>query len=173
MGSANARDGRKPTRTQRLSCMRITLAAMGKLKAASPEAQLISKYQKQLSWKLDIKELEAKKSLSGAALKTAEAALLLSVTQDCHQRLALDERGQNLGSEAFARHIEDWQTQGCSHLGILIGGADGLDVSVRQQCALTLSFGKLTWPHMLARAMLAEQLYRAESILRGHPYHRA
>ncbi len=153
--------------------MRITLAAIGKLKPASPEGQLISKYQKQLGWKLEIKELEAKKGLSGPALKAAEAELLLGATQECHQRLALDERGQNLGSEAFAAHIENWQTQGCSHLGILIGGADGLEASVRKQCALILSFGKLTWPHMLARAMLCEQLYRAESILRGHPYHRS
>lgn len=152
--------------------MRITLAVIGRLKP-SPEAELIARYQKQLSWKLDIKEYEAKKGLSGEALKTAEAELLLAATADCHQRIALDERGKNLGSQALAKQLEQWQSRGCSHLGVVIGGADGLDVSVRKQSSLILSFGQLTWPHMLARAMLCEQLYRAESILRGHPYHRA
>lgn len=151
--------------------MRITLAVIGRMKP-SPEADLMARYQKQLSWKLDIKELEAKKGLSGEPLKQAEAALLLGATDECHQRIALDERGKSLSSQQLSQTLEGWQLQGCSHLGICIGGADGLAATVRDASALVLSFGALTWPHMLARAMLLEQLYRAESILKGHPYHR-
>ncbi len=152
--------------------MRITLAAIGKLKA-SPEAELISKYRNQLSWKLEILELEAKKSLPPEVRKAEEARLLLQATADCHQRIALDERGKTLTSEAFAGQLAQWQQQGNSHLGVIIGGADGLACEVRNAADLILSFGKLTWPHMLARAMVCEQLYRAQSILSGHPYHRA
>ncbi len=152
--------------------MRITLAAMGKMKP-SPERELVEKYRKQMSWQLTIRELEAKKGLSGNNLKAAEAELLRQATADCHRRIALDERGKNLSSEALAQKLGAWQSDGCSHLGLIIGGADGLDATVRQSADLIVSFGQLTWPHMLARAMLSEQLYRAESILRGHPYHRS
>jgi len=151
--------------------MRITLAVIGRVRT-SPESELIARYRKQLSWQLDIKEFEAKKGLTGQARIQAEADWLLQTTESCHKKRALDERGQALSSIAFAQHIEAWQNDGCSHLGIIIGGADGLAPEVRQHAALILSFGKLTWPHMLARAMLCEQLYRAQSILRNHPYHR-
>lgn len=152
--------------------MKVTIAAIGAMKA-SPEKELVSKYLKQLPWQVSIAELEVKKPLPTEQRKIAEAELLLSATADCHQRIALDERGKALGSGSFAERIANWQQEGYSHIGVIIGGQDGLDASVRQQADLTLSFGALTWPHMLARAMLMEQLYRAHTILSGHPYHRA
>ena len=152
--------------------MNLTLAAIGKMKP-SPEAELVRKYTRQMHGSITIKELEARKGLSGDALKSAEAELLLEATANCHRRIALDERGKHLSSECFAKQFSDWQNDGCSHIGLMIGGADGLDASVRQAADLVLSFGELTWPHMMVRAMACEQLYRAESILRGHPYHRA
>ena len=152
--------------------MRVTIAAIGKQKA-SPEHELVCKYLKQLPWNVSIVELEAKKSLAVPQRKSAEAELLLHATADCHRRIALDERGKSLSSETLAEQLSDWQQDGCSHLGVVIGGQDGLDASVRQQADVVLSFGALTWPHMLARAMLMEQLYRVHTILSGHPYHRA
>jgi len=86
---------------------------------------------------------------------------------------ALDERGRTLTSPEFAERMALWRDTGCSDLAFLIGGADGLDPSLRKSCDLTLSFGTMVWPHMLVRVMLSEQLYRAASILAGSPYHRA
>lgn len=151
--------------------MRVTIAAIGKLKA-SPERELVARYERQLPWPLHLIEYEAKKSLPDARRKEAEATLLLEATTGCHRRIALDERGKALTSEAFAAQLAAWQQEGCSHLGCMIGGADGLSASVREGADLVLSFGALTWPHLLARAMLCEQLYRARTILSGHPYHR-
>ena len=86
--------------------------------------------------------------------------------------VALDESGQALSSRALAARIGRWRDDGRGCIAFLVGGADGLDDAVCARADLVLSFGKATWPHMLARAMLAEQLYRAQQILAGHPYHR-
>ena len=86
--------------------------------------------------------------------------------------VALDERGRTETSDAFARRLAHWRDDGVRTVGFVIGGADGLDETVRKKADFVLSFGALTWPHMLVRAMLAEQIYRAQSILAGHPYHR-
>ncbi|GAA5046250.1 hypothetical protein GCM10023208_01480 [Erythrobacter westpacificensis] len=85
----------------------------------------------------------------------------------------LDERGKNLGSEEFARILERWRDDGMRECRFVIGAADGHSKQERDEADLLISFGKATWPHLLARAMLAEQLFRATSILAGHPYHRA
>jgi 23S rRNA (pseudouridine1915-N3)-methyltransferase len=87
--------------------------------------------------------------------------------------IVLDQRGKTLSSEDFATRLGRWQDEGVGDLAFIIGGADGLDPAWRQRAALVLSLGAMTWPHVLARVMLAEQLYRAQSILAGHPYHRA
>jgi 23S rRNA (pseudouridine1915-N3)-methyltransferase len=84
----------------------------------------------------------------------------------------MDERGKSLGSPQFAEHIGRWRDAGQRDIVFLIGGAEGLDESVHKQVRLMVSFGKQTWPHMLIRGLLAEQLYRAQCILGGHPYHR-
>jgi 23S rRNA (pseudouridine1915-N3)-methyltransferase len=87
--------------------------------------------------------------------------------------VALDERGKALPSEAFAAKIGDWRDRGAGDLAFLIGGADGHGDAVRARADFLLAFGPMTWPHMLVRGMLAEQLYRAQQILAGHPYHRS
>lgn len=156
----------------RLRRMKITLACVGKMKA-SPEQELLRKYIRQTPWQITIHEIEVKKSLGSEQRKAAEAEQLLSLTAAAHRRVALDERGKTLSSEALASQFEHWRQQGSSHIGLIIGGADGLDESVRKAADLTVSFGAMTWPHMLVRAMLGEQLYRIHTILSGHPYHRS
>ncbi len=151
--------------------MRITIAAVGKMKT-SPEREIMLRYFKQTPWQIALKEIDIKKTLESAARKKAEAALLFDACADCHAIIALDERGKALGSAALASIFSGFQNNGQSHIGIVIGGQDGLDESVREKAALVLSFGALTWPHMLVRTMLAEQLYRMHTLLTGHPYHR-
>ncbi len=151
--------------------MRVTIAAMGKFKNSS-EKDIYTSYLKRTPWKIDLKEMEAKKGLSGAQLKEAEAELILEAIPKTCKIIALDETGKNISSLELADIITNWQNEGTSNVVFVIGGADGLDSSVRQKADFTLSFGKLTWPHMLVRAMLAEQIYRAYSIISGHPYHR-
>lgn len=152
--------------------MRITLAAVGKMKD-SPERVLLDKYIRQLPWTFSIKEIDIKKSLDTEQRKIAEGEKLIEICADAHRLIALDERGENLSSETLASHIANWQQHGHSHLAFIIGGQDGLSEQLRHKCHLLLSFGKLTWPHMLVRAMLSEQLYRVHTILTGHPYHRS
>jgi len=119
-----------------------------------------------------LKEFDVRKKLSGPALKSAEADLLLSGVPTGALIVALDERGQSLSSRQLAGHIKKWQDQGRSDLAFIIGGADGLDDAVRNRADLLLNFGSLTWPHMLIRPMIAEQIFRSWSILNNHPYHR-
>lgn len=143
--------------------MRILIAAVGKMKV-SPEQQLYLEYTKRLKWKVECKEFDA---------KADAAAPLLAAAKGCDKMIALDESGKNLSSAEFADILKRWQGEGHSSFAFVIGGADGLHESVLKQSHLVWSLGKVTWPHMLVRALLAEQLYRAYSIITGHPYHRA
>lgn len=163
--------------------MRILIVAVGKLKAG-PEKALFDDYVKRLSWPLTLREVEAKGRLSGAELKAREGELLLAALdrgakgarpgRRAGQRLlALDERGQEIASTAFTTRLADWRDQGAEEIAFVIGGADGLDQAVRDQADGLIAFGRMTWPHMLVRVMLAEQIYRAQQILAGHPYHRS
>lgn len=102
-----------------------------------------------------------------------EARLLRRAVPDGALICVLDERGTQLSSPDFARRLAGWRDAGCPAVAFLIGGADGLDPTLRAEADAALSFGPMVWPHLLARAMLAEQLYRAVSILGGSPYHRA
>ena len=104
--------------------------------------------------------------------KNREAQLLLDKLPQGARMVALDERGQALSSPDLAKKLSAWRDQGVAELAFLIGGADGLDPSIPARASLVLSLGPMTWPHMLVRVMLAEQLFRAESIATGHPYHR-
>ena len=151
--------------------MKITIIAVHKWKK-SPEKELFDTYVKRCGWHVSLIEVEEKRPLSGDELKEREADLLLNAVPSGATVVALDERGKNITSPAFAQKIGDWQVDGVSHIAFIIGGADGLSERVRQQCQLLLSFGTLTWPHMLVRPLLAEQIYRAEKILQGHPYHK-
>ena len=152
--------------------MKINLIVIGLLKDG-PEHDLIQKYSKRLHWKLTIKQLVVKKNLNGAELKEAEAELIQAALIPGAPLIALDERGQNITSEQFARKIQKFEVNSVSDLNFCIGGAQGLDETMRLQAEWVISFGALTWPHMLVRGMLLEQLYRAQQILAGHPYHKA
>ncbi|MBP5344469.1 MAG: 23S rRNA (pseudouridine(1915)-N(3))-methyltransferase RlmH [Alphaproteobacteria bacterium] len=152
--------------------MHIIISAIGKLKKNSPEYALIETYLKRIKWTVDIKEYEEKKALAGDALKTAEGELLLSGVPEQAKIVALDEHGSTLSSREFANQLRMWQNKGSDTVVFLIGGADGHGKNVQEKADLTLSFGRMTLPHFLMRVVLAEQIYRAQTILAGHPYHR-
>ncbi|MDR3500136.1 MAG: 23S rRNA (pseudouridine(1915)-N(3))-methyltransferase RlmH [Parvibaculum sp.] len=160
--------------------MRIEIRAVGRLRAG-PEKTLLDDYLARAGaagrslgiTSLTFAEVEEKRRLDGAALKTAEAALLKTSLPKGAYLVALDERGRAEPSEAFAARLGRWRDNGVGDLAFVIGGADGLAPSLREEADHLLAFGPMTWPHMLVRVMLAEQLYRAVSIMAGHPYHRA
>lgn len=139
--------------------MQLHVIARGKI-GRSPEAELYARYVKRLIWPHKLTELP-------------DAGGTLPPTQKPAREVLLDERGQELSSEEFAALLGRWRDDGVREVRFLIGAADGHDADARDSADLLLSFGTMTWPHMLARAMLAEQLWRATSILAGHPYHRS
>jgi 23S rRNA (pseudouridine1915-N3)-methyltransferase len=159
--------------------MKLVLCAVGRAKP-SPERDLAAAYLDRIRASgapvgitgADLIEVEERKKLPPAELKNREGQLLLGAVPAGAVIVALDERGKSLTSEDFAAFIGRTRDDGAPALACLIGGADGHAANVRNGAALTLSFGKATWPHMLVRAMAAEQLYRAVTILAGHPYHR-
>lgn len=154
--------------------MHLKIAAVGRLRGG-PEADLVSDYLSRIDkigrsvgiGPTSVQEVEAKKN--GMA---AEAVLLEKATHGARPLIALDERGKTLSSPEFASKLGEWRDQGCSTAVFIIGGADGIDPALRAKADMSLSFGRMVWPHMLVRVMLAEQLYRATSILTGSPYHR-
>lgn len=152
--------------------MHITIAAIGKAKSHSPAVQLFEEYKKRLPWVLILKELDEKKPLPQTQRIEREAELLLGACTGSERLIALDETGKDLSSSQLARQIGDWQVAGYHKLAFIIGGQDGLSPSLKAKTHLTLSLSRLTWPHMLVRPLLAEQLYRCYTILTGHPYHR-
>lgn len=155
--------------------MRVFISAVGRLRAG-PEKSLIDDYLTRFDrtgralglGPARVAEVEDKKK-SGMA---AEAELLRKSFPRGATICTLDERGKVMTSPDFAGRLGNLRDQGCQDLVIVIGGADGLDPSLRAEADLSLSFGKMVWPHMLARVMLSEQLYRAATILSGGPYHR-
>ncbi|MBE88414.1 MAG: 23S rRNA (pseudouridine(1915)-N(3))-methyltransferase RlmH [Rhodospirillaceae bacterium] len=151
--------------------MRIIIAAVGKFRKG-PERDLFYTYLKRLDWQIDLKEIEVKGRATGPERQKQEGELLQRVIPNGAIVIALDERGVAQSSKKLARTLANWQNQGQSTFVFLIGGADGLGERVRKRADLLLSFGTVTWPHMLVRAMLVEQIYRVRSILSGHPYHR-
>lgn len=151
--------------------MRLYLAAVGRLKSG-PHQALAQHYAERLTSPLTIREVEEKRPLPPGELKAREGALLLAAVPARATLVALDERGKQFASEAFARRLAAWRDGGVADLAFLIGGAEGLADEVRQKAELVLSLGAMTWPHLLVRGMLLEQLYRAQQILAGHPYHR-
>lgn len=151
--------------------MRTHLIAVGRMKAG-PERTLLDHYAARLSPPPELREVEEKRALPPAKLKTREAELLLAAVPNGALLVAMDERGKTLTSAKFAQKLGAWRDDGVRDVAFMIGGADGLDLSVRQAATLVLSLGEMTWPHMLVRGLLAEQIYRANAILSGHPYHR-
>jgi 23S rRNA (pseudouridine1915-N3)-methyltransferase len=155
--------------------MRVSIIAVGKWKAG-PERALFEEYAGRLTLSLTLREVEEHRKVPPAQLTAREGELLLAALPKAASGLfvvALDPRGRALSSEELAHHFRQWRDErGVEDLVFLIGGADGLSVSVRERANFILSFGAMTWPHLLMRALLAEQLYRAQAILTGHPYHR-
>lgn len=138
--------------------MQLHIIARGKM-GRCPEADLVDRYLKRINWPVKITELPDK----GGKLPQLAPA---SVT------VMLDEKGDQLSSVAFAKRLEGWRDAGVRECRFLIGAADGFGEAERRDADLLIAFGRATWPHMLARAMLVEQLWRAISILASHPYHR-
>lgn len=152
--------------------MHIHICAISKMKKKSPEEALINEYVKKTRWPILIKEFEEKRALTGDRLKMAESELLLASVPAGAKIIALDEGGELLSSRELATKISTWRDSGVADIAFLIGGANGHADSVKKRADLKLSFGRMTMPHMLARVVLAEQIYRVKSILDGHPYHR-
>ena len=139
--------------------MLLHLIARGKI-GRGAEAELVDRYLKRIAWPVKLTELPESGGKAPPPPATGSVTILL------------DEKGEALGSLDFARRLERWRDEGRREARFLIGGADGFGEAERAEADLILSFGKATWPHLLARAMLAEQLFRATSILANHPYHR-
>ena len=159
--------------------LRVTLVGVGRLKAGL-ERDLASRYidrsvaaGRPLGLMIDVRDLEESRARRAADRKREEAsALRAAVSEDC-EILALDETGRALDSQGFAAIVAAARDAGRSTLAIVIGGADGLDPEYRRGADHVVSFGAMTWPHQLVRVMAAEQIYRAVTIIAGHPYHRA
>jgi 23S rRNA (pseudouridine1915-N3)-methyltransferase len=158
--------------------VRVTIAAIGRLKAG-PERELFDRFVgrahdagRRLGLVFDQREYPESRAGSGDLRKAQEADQLAQAFAGGSAVIALDERGTAHDSRGFADRIARWRDGGKEQIVFVLGGADGLAPALTERADLRLAFGKLTWPHQLARVMLAEQLYRAVTILSGHPYHR-
>ncbi|MCJ8518752.1 23S rRNA (pseudouridine1915-N3)-methyltransferase [Pseudorhizobium tarimense] len=160
--------------------MRISLFAVGRLKAG-PEKELASRYLERFEKTgpavglefVRLTEVTESKASNADTRKREEAAALEKALPEGALLVLLDERGKSLDSEAFAETISRFRDSGKRDLMIAIGGADGLDPALQSKASAVLNLGNMTWPHQLVRILIAEQLYRAVTILSGHPYHRA
>ncbi len=139
--------------------MRLHVIARGKI-GRSPEAELVARYEKRINWPLKLTELPETGGSIPPAITPCRTVLL-------------DERGKQLSSEEFAHLLGRWRDEGVRETRFVLGAHDGHGDAARAEADLLFAFGKATWPHLLARAMLMEQLFRATAILAGHPYHRA
>jgi 23S rRNA (pseudouridine1915-N3)-methyltransferase len=136
----------------------LHIVARGRI-GRGPEAELVERYLKRVAWPTRMTELPD----TGGKIPDRAAATRL---------IMLDETGENLPSRVLAERLGRWRDEGVRETRFLIGAADGFDDAQRAEADLLISFGRATWPHLMARAMLAEQLWRATSILANHPYHR-
>ncbi len=158
--------------------MRVLVLAVGRMK--SVESELAARYLKRAAQAgrgigirtIEVVEIRESKAAEAERRKLEESIALANVIPDGAVIVLLDERGEALGSGAFAERLAQWRDGGQPAVVFVIGGADGLAENLRARIRATLSFGNATWPHQLVRIMLLEQLYRAVTILSGHPYHR-
>jgi 23S rRNA (pseudouridine1915-N3)-methyltransferase len=156
------------------------VAAVGRLKDG-PERELAAAYRKRAAavgrafgWRdIEIVEVRESRARELERRRTEESIAIATVIPDGATIVILDEHGQSLDSAGFAKLLAEWRAQDAPAVTFIIGGADGLAASLRQRAKLTLAFGTATWPHQFVRVMLLEQIYRAGTILAGHPYHRA
>lgn len=153
--------------------MKITIISIGKFEN-SPHKAVFENYLKRLKWKIELKELELKNAQNFPVekIKEGEGELILKALKPSSKLILLDEKGQQFSSRNFAKLIADFGIEGNSDLTFVIGGADGLSQELLQKNHLKISFSNMTFPHLMVRAILAEQLYRAATIIGGHPYHR-
>jgi len=160
--------------------MRLVVIAVGRLKQG-PERELAERYRerfddvgRKLGFRgLEIREIAESRARDASARMAEEAAAISAQIPDKAALVTLDEHGQNLDSPGFARYLARLRDQSVANTIFVIGGADGLSPDLRRREALAVAFGTATWPHQIVRVMLLEQLYRAATILAGHPYHRA
>jgi 23S rRNA (pseudouridine1915-N3)-methyltransferase len=160
--------------------MRVVVIAVGRLKSG-PERELVERYSQRfldLSRRLGFRGLEIHEVPESRAQDTPvrmaeEAAAIARLIPEGAVAIALDEKGKTLASAAFAEQLGRWRDESTANIVFVIGGADGLSPELRRRLQMTLAFGSATWPHQMVRIMLLEQIYRAATILAGHPYHRA
>ncbi len=152
--------------------MRLTIASPGRFRDG-PERTLFERYRSRIRWDVRLREVETRGRRTPAETVRREAGLLAACCPAGAPVVALDAAGRNLSSEDFARRLGELRDRGSKEIVFLIGGAEGLAPSLVGAADLVLAFGAATWPHLLVRAMLAEQIFRAQEILAGHPYHRA
>ena len=160
--------------------MRLVIIAIGRLKQG-PERELAERYRERfdgLGRKLgfrgiEIREIPESRARDAAGRIAEEAAAISAQIPEKSVVVTLEERGESVDSAAFARQLGRWRDQSIANNVFLIGGADGLSPDLRRKAKLELAFGAATWPHQMVRVMLLEQIYRAATILAGHPYHRA
>jgi 23S rRNA (pseudouridine1915-N3)-methyltransferase len=159
--------------------MRLIVIAVGRLKSG-PERELAEAYRRRAQAsgralgvrEIEIIEIRESRARDAERRRAEESIAAANVIPERAIIVVLDERGQNLDSARLATQLQDWRGEDRPAVCFVIGGADGLATSLRGQAKLTLAFGAATWPHQLVRIMLLEQLYRAASIVAGHPYHR-
>ena len=160
--------------------MRLVVISIGRLKQG-PERELAERYRerfddigRKLGFRgLEIHEIPESRARDAATRIGDEAAAISAAIPEKSVLVALDERGDNIDSAAFARLLGRWRDEAAANTIFVIGGADGLSPDLRRKARLSVAFGSATWPHQMVRVMLLEQLYRAATILAGHPYHRA
>jgi len=160
--------------------MRIVVAAIGRLKSG-PETELAERYRKRAEQTgrslglrdIDIIEIRESRADDAGKRMLEESIALANIIPEGAVTVMLDERGDSLASVAFANQLAQWRADNKPAVVFMIGGADGLAASLRDKAAMKLSFGTATWPHQMVRIMLLEQIYRATTILSGHPYHRS
>ena len=153
--------------------MRITILSIGKFEN-SPHKAVFENYLKRLKWKVELRELELKnaQNMSVDKIKEGEGELILKALKPSSKLIAMDERGKQFSSIEFSKMIADFGVVGESDLTFVIGGSDGLSQEVLRKASLKISLSKMVFPHLMVRAILIEQIYRAQSIIAGHPYHR-
>ena len=159
--------------------MHLVVISIGKLKQG-PERELAERYRdrfddigRKLGFRgLAVHEIPESRARDAATRINEEAAAIAALIPEKAVLVALDERGSNVDSPAFARYLGKWRDESVPHTIFMIGGADGLSPELRRKAKLSIAFGAATWPHQMVRVMLLEQIYRAATILSGHPYHR-
>jgi 23S rRNA (pseudouridine1915-N3)-methyltransferase len=149
----------------------VVVLSPGRFKRG-PEQELFERYRDRCPWTIELVELALKRDVAKGELRAAESRLIESRLPADRPVVLLDERGELATSADVARRLGRWRDAGAGGVSFVIGGADGVDDDLGRRADWRLALGRLTWPHLLVRALLAEQLYRSASILAGHPYHR-